>query len=105
MITKERLKEENRQLKEKIEELEEQTMFIKENGTCAFCEKLHKDLEEENEILKRALELFSIATCTGARPDLTNAMKRFVWRKEVIDYFINQAKESEKNESNTPTTK
>jgi len=52
-------------------------------------------LEEENEILKRALELFSIATCTCARPDLTNAMKRFVLRKEVVDYFIEQAKGEE----------
>ena len=54
-ITEGDLEGENKQLKEKIEELEEQTMFIKEKGTCAFCEKLYKDLGEENRALKEQL--------------------------------------------------
>ena len=94
------LKQENKQLKERIAELEKENLdlgfetdFIKEKGTCAFCEYL------DNEVIKELKEQLAIRE--KVLKNMHEMIKIYVkelFNEEAfsIEHFIEQAKESTK---------
>lgn len=59
-----------------------------------------KDLQFKLALTEKAFDLMSIVLCTGARDDLKRQLGKFVFRKEVKQFFLEQAeKEVEDGES------